>query len=254
MTKEREALKLALEALENNRQTHHYCEDTWYSCPKHEDGCANESEGDECNCGADKANAEIDKAITAIKEALAQPERLAELGWQEIECPICGGGARAFPKPEQEPVAIADGTFNHNCPIGTPLYTAPAHQNVNVDDIGVPVGVGGWLTTTSSQPEHEPVAWMHTKIDGVVVPHRPADLNRHPDRWTALYKDPKPCPTCEALARTVMLDQTSHDATPPQRKPLTDEEIERLWPMRPTDDVINFARAIEAAHGIKGEA
>ena len=70
-----EALKLALEALENNRQTHHYCEDTWYSCPKHEDGCANDSEGDECNCGADKANAEIDKAITAIKEALAQPEQ-----------------------------------------------------------------------------------------------------------------------------------------------------------------------------------
>ena len=74
MTKD-EALKLALEALENNRQTHHYCEDTWYSCPKHEDGCANDSEGDECNCGADKANAEIDKAITAIKEALAQPEQ-----------------------------------------------------------------------------------------------------------------------------------------------------------------------------------
>jgi hypothetical protein len=71
----KEALKLALEALENNRQTHHYCEDTWYSCPKHEDGCANDSEGDECNCGADKANAEIDKAITAIKEALAQPEQ-----------------------------------------------------------------------------------------------------------------------------------------------------------------------------------
>jgi len=74
MTKD-EALKLALEALENNRKTHHYCEDTWYSCPKHEDGCANDSEGDECNCGADKANAEIDKAITAIKEALAQPEQ-----------------------------------------------------------------------------------------------------------------------------------------------------------------------------------
>ena len=45
------------------------------------------------------------KLHTAIKEALAQPERLAELGWQEIDCPICGGGARAFPKPEQEPVA-----------------------------------------------------------------------------------------------------------------------------------------------------
>jgi len=76
-----EALRLALEALESNRRTHHYCEDTWYSCPKHEDGCANDSEGDECNCGADKANAGIDKAITAIKEALAQPEQdLVEWG------------------------------------------------------------------------------------------------------------------------------------------------------------------------------
>ena len=65
-----EALRLALEALKNNRRTHHYCEDTWYSCPKHEDGCANDSEGDECNCGADEANAEIEQAITAIKAAL----------------------------------------------------------------------------------------------------------------------------------------------------------------------------------------
>jgi len=104
------------------------------------------------------------------------------------------------------------------------------------------------------EAKDEPVAWMHTKIDGVVVPHRPADLNRHPDRWTALYKDPKPCPTCEALARTVMLDQTSHDATPPQRKPLTEQEIGAIL-----EDInafgtrlYTFARAIEAAHGIKG--
>ena len=69
-----EVLKLALEALENNKQTHYYCEDTWYSCPKHEEGCANDSVGDECNCGADEANAEIDKVITAIKEALAQEQ------------------------------------------------------------------------------------------------------------------------------------------------------------------------------------
>ena len=63
-----------------------------------------------------------------------------------------------------------------------------------------------------AQPEQEPVAWMHTKLDGVVVPHQPADLSRHPDRWEALYKTPPPCPTCEALARTVMLDQTGRDA------------------------------------------
>ena len=78
----------------------------------------------------------------------------------------------------------------------------------------------------------EPVAWIHNFIEGgISIGKRPADLNRHPDRWTALYKDPKPCPTCEALARTVMLDQTSHDTTPPQRTwvGLTDEEVELYW-------------------------
>ena len=78
------------------------------------------------------------------------------------------------------------------------------------------------------EQEQEPVAWIHNFIDGgISIRKRPADLNRHPDRWTALYKEPKPCPTCEALARTVMLDQTSHDTTPPQRTwvGLTDEDI-----------------------------
>ena len=47
-------------------------------------------------------------AIKALEEALKQEqgEQLARLGWQEIDCPICGGGARAFPKQKQvEPVA-----------------------------------------------------------------------------------------------------------------------------------------------------
>ena len=102
---EREALKLALEALENNMQTHHYCEDTWYSCPKHEEGCANDSEGDECNCGADKANAEIDKAITAIKAALAQP---AQKQWNAAldEAAARIGEIKGFGKATQDSFAI----------------------------------------------------------------------------------------------------------------------------------------------------
>jgi len=53
------------------------------------------------------------------------------------------------------------------------------------------------------------------------------------------------CLTCEALARTVMLDQTSHDTTP-QRTwvGLTDEEIESVYM-----DTMNFqqnARVLEA--------
>ena len=106
-----------------------------------------------------------------------------------------------------------------------------------------------------AQPEQEPVAWLHTKIEGVAVPHRPADLDKHPDRWEALYKTPSPCPTCEALARTVMLDQTSYDTTQPQRKPLTDEQIMEMYNEPRSDaEMIAFARAIEAAHGIKGDA
>jgi hypothetical protein len=153
MTKE--ALKLALEALENNRQAHHYCEDTWYSCPKHEDGCANDAEGDECNCGADKANAEIDAAITAIKESLAQPEQEPVVFWD--------GESRFVSQKTKEWDKRTGGTLGFGCDIA--LYT-----------------------------------------------------------------------------------------TPPQRKPLSDEEIETYRHMIDWTahwSYINFARAIEAAHGIK---
>ena len=96
----------------------------------------------------------------------------------------------------------------------------------------------------------EPVAWLHTKIEGVVVPHRPSDLNKHPDRWEALYKTSPPCPTCESLARTVMLDQTSHDTKRPWVG-LTNEEIGvPTEPIQP-NEAIMFARVIEAL--IKGK-
>ena len=75
-----------------------------------------------------------------------------------------------------------------------------------------------------AQPEQEPVAWIHNFIEGgISIGKRPSDLNRHPDRWAALYRESKPCPTCEALARTVMLDQTSHDTKRPWVG-LTDED------------------------------
>ena len=39
-------------------------------------------------------------------------------------------------------------------------------------------------------PEDEPVAWMHNFIQGNVIAHKPADIGRHPDRWTPLYTAP----------------------------------------------------------------
>ena len=50
----------------------------------------------------------------------------------------------------------------------------------------------------SEKNEHEPMAWIHNFIDGGFTKSRPTDLDRHPDRWTPLYKDPTPCKTCES--------------------------------------------------------
>ena len=46
------------------------------------------------------------------------------------------------------------------------------------------------LRQALAQPEQEPVAWMHNFIEGNVVAHKPADISRHPDRWTPLYTAP----------------------------------------------------------------
>jgi len=111
MTKE--VMKQALDSLEKER--YYYC------LYEDEDG----------------APEHILDAIQALKEALKQEqgeqgEQLARLGWQEIDCPICGGGARVFPKQEQgEPVGeVSDhdwstGLLYRDLEPGTPLYTTP---------------------------------------------------------------------------------------------------------------------------------
>ena len=74
-------------------------------------------------------------AKLVAEKALAQPEqepvdyeKLAALGWQAMECTMCGGGAMGYPRTEQEPVAWMDADGNvsdnndHKCfPI--PIYT-----------------------------------------------------------------------------------------------------------------------------------
>lgn len=133
----------------------------------------------------------------------------------------------------------------------------------------------GSLPVYDVPPKQEPVAWMHNFIDEVVIAHRPVDLDRHPDRWTPLYKDPTPCQTCEALARTVMMDQVSYDIPPRHREPptqdlsapltvngvpmypqrewqgLTRDEVSQIWSIIESEgdvmhEVQKFARAIEA--------
>jgi hypothetical protein len=183
-----EAMKLALEAFKNNKLNHLYCEDTWYSCPKHEDGCANEAEGDECNCGADEVNAQFDKAITAIEEALAEHamREVQRLG-QEIEQCQC---IECQIKPHASDCAV---------------HSEPAYPKGKCD--------------CGAQLEEKPVA----KYMG--------------ETYLYLYKD--------ILVGTLLY------TTPPQRKPLTDEQIEQLEQDTCAMEFPETVRAIEAAHGIK---
>jgi hypothetical protein len=121
-----------------------------------------------------------------------------------------------------------------------------------------------------AQPEQEPVACVYkaTTKKGETAHFGEYSAAKAWAGWgtveqvplktlTLISKSIKPCPTCEALARTVMLDQTSHDA---QRKPLKEHEIARIldrermkWNKSPPTHEFDlaFARAIEAAHGIK---
>ena len=52
------------------QRQHYYCDDSWYSCPKAIDGCADDFQGTDCNCGADAHNAKVDELLAA----LAHPE------------------------------------------------------------------------------------------------------------------------------------------------------------------------------------
>ena len=53
--------------------------------------------------------------------------------------------------------------------------------------------------------EQEPLAWISTGPASMI--HWTSDKPAYGDDWVPLYTTPPPCPTCEALARTVMMDQ-----------------------------------------------
>lgn len=102
-----------------------------------------------CEKRAAQALAIPRQAITALREALARPEhpeQMARLGWQYVECPACGSeGARAFPKPEEQPVAwVCYGAlYKHDIdfdedvvnaiPVGSLLYASPPQRQPLTD-------------------------------------------------------------------------------------------------------------------------
>ena len=132
-----------------------------------------------------------------------------------------------------------------------------------------------------AQPERGPVAWVYPEGLDALKAGKPwtAYGTRQEPNNTALYLSPQPeIPPYAWVTFTPYGDEDDvwyenpegqllegwtykplYDTTPPQRKPLTDEEIGYIAVksqegISPRDDTLRFARAIEAAHGIKGEA
>ena len=67
MTKSTDTTAVLLVLIATLKPKHFWCDgDNWYSCPKAPNGCADDSQGSECNCGADERTAEIAKILTEL--------------------------------------------------------------------------------------------------------------------------------------------------------------------------------------------
>ena len=228
----RQALELALEALE----------EAWYHVGTFQP--------------TEKAIDLYDEARAAIKEALAQPE---QWGASAVTHPEYVAEQKRkteelrsmLTQPEQEPVAhFGSAYINENGvhittvlgPVAIPqdakLYTTPLQQCYcgDITRLGVVHRADSFC---DEKPDQEPVATLD-------------DLEQE------IYEN-----TRQFVSRDVMEWMLKrYYTTPPQRKPLTDEQIAEMWleilgstpPSGIHEDGLQpwrFARAIEAAHGIK---
>ena len=123
-----------------------------------------------------------------------------------------------------------------------------------------PVAYGTW-DTMLGKGHRMMMVRLDKGQDGCTVPLYTTPPQRKPEQEPVAF-------ICEFYADEghpfVSFEPVTHGTntplytTPPQRKPLTDEEIDRLWSQSLADTegetylpLREFARAIEAAHGIK---
>ena len=225
MTKD-EALRLALEALE--------------------DACGN-------RCNAEYNPCFQRDAITAIKEALAEQDS------KDKEQAKTDSFVRqldeALAQPEQEPVTVpenkklilVDSSFD-DLMYWLERCESKGHLE-NCSDLIEPWEkfCDSYCVWTDHHPdcklaEQKPVAWL-IDDDYTTVFHDIAEVHRRKGaNVLPLYTTPPP--VAEPHKRPSRSDI----------KPLTDEQIEDLCWTEVDQRLRSFARAIEAAHGIKGEA
>jgi len=216
MTQEREVLRMALEALRKARRKVLTTE--------------------ECHA-----------VIMSIKEALAQPDQYAKGNWinaedvsrnvKALDIALNGEGAASSPLL----IDVLGQVQAEARRIGKPVLKALAQ----------PEQIPPSAYSNTHQPEQEPVAWLHVmdNTEGLKANGTGIVL------ITQKRKHPFGKPGID-FSKSYPVTSTPLYTTPPQRKPLTDEHIGVIAiksqdGISPHDDTLRFARAIEAAHGIK---
>ena len=278
----RAAAQQALEALMMMRDKYEE-----YACPEY----------------ACPARDHADAAITTLRKALAEPEQEQPVAWLDIDDKGQKHGLRYYsdgnsdevplytaPTPRKPQTTHWEGceavhpecrkpdTDCHAQGIcqrsGYSIAPTPRKPEQPYDQTALELcGVCGWRTLIpgdaclncerSKQPEQSPVAWLITdeKINSLQVAsiQRLIDRTKHAHYTDVLLR-------INGTNERYEADWLKHmtRTAPPQRKPLTDEEITEIWGQKPrwhappigsTD--IEFARAViaeyEAKNGITGE-
>ena len=189
-------------------------------------------------------HSKIDKAITAIKEALAQPDRheLQAKGEHPAPCArFCE--ANSFQIEIRSLKKQLEQAQNGWCKALEKLQIQP--DKVCIENDGCPTEKAVlqrfWREHQKTKPEQEPVAC----------------IGYWNQKTGAYYKPDQISTAHQKLIEDGILRRCY--TTPPQRKPLTDEQIDELlggyyishWGNIRYEYHRSIARAIEAAHGIK---
>jgi hypothetical protein len=174
--------------------------------------------------------------ITALREALAeQPAQQRHISYV---CPQCYWSLDEQPA-QQKPVECQYGKGGYACCEGGPCKAD--EQN-----------------NAPKQAQQEPVVWMYVNRsthETIFQRHMRSFVDHGNWTETPLYSEPLAnhelnC-VCGAVWCGDEMVHLPHKSTPPQRQPLTDEEIDEIWRTHLHRD--SRVRAIEAAHGITKE-
>lgn len=198
------------------------------------------------------------KALEFSKPAWASGVFLDERKAQHTEAIIAIKQALAAPVQEPALVIYQGEIASSNLPKGFTgmLYTTPPAQPVPVQE---PVAwtdeqmLKMWHEEHDAHKKTSSFAWYKAGLKAANKTNPPAALVQEPTVWTATRLwNRRELWTCPAdIERDLLEGYTTPPAAQPALKPLTDEQIWNVAEHCEDDNRFAFARAIEAAHGIK---